>query len=178
VADEESKEVEEQEASAEDSKEKKGPNLKKPLMMLGIVVVQAVLAFVVAQFVILPRLPVDPAEADSTAVAEEEVVPERERGSIVMMDDIVVNLRDTEGSRFLKVSTGLEFTEKKLEQEIGERMPELRDVLIGHLSSHMVEDMVHREGREVVKQQVLDDFNQTLQAGKLINIYFSDFVVQ
>ena len=112
------------------------------------------------------------------ASAQEEEKAPRERGLIVMMDDVVVNLRDGDATRFLKVSTGLEFSDKKLESEITERMPELRDLLINHLSSHQVEDVVHSEGREIVKRQLLADFNDRLQNGQLINIYFSDFVVQ
>ena len=186
MAEEESKEVEatEEDAAGEEQEEekeegkKKGPNLKKPLIMVAVILVQVALAYSVAQFVILPRLPGSEAESDSTEVVVEEEIAPKERGIIIMMDDIVVNLKDGEDSRFLKVSTGLEFADKKLEQEISERMPELRDLLIDHLSNHEVEDMVHRQGREVVKQQVLEDFNNTLQAGNLLNIYFSDFVVQ
>ncbi|MCP4548758.1 MAG: hypothetical protein GY835_20050 [bacterium] len=158
------------------------PKLKRLIMLTGIVLIQVAAAWAVAQFVILPRLPGDPVAGDSTEVAEETVEvddADRERGSIVMMDNVVVNLQTLSGdTRFLSVTTGIEFNEKKLDAEIAERMPELRAMLIDQLSSCTVEDVINRQGREVVKEEILKDFNKNLQSGSLLNIYFSDFVIQ
>jgi flagellar protein FliL len=163
-------------------------------MLGGIILIQVIAAWSVAQFLILPRLPGDPTAADSLGLVlgedgepileeeievEEEIAPEdRERGTILMMEQVVVNLIGIEGTHFLQVTAGLEYSEKKLEAEIGERMPELRDLLIDHLSSRNIEDVINREGRELVKSNVLKEFNRRLKTGDLINIYFSDFVVQ
>ncbi len=95
-----------------------------------------------------------------------------------MMEDVVVNLVDENGTHFLKVATGLEFADSKLEVEITERMPELRGLVIDHFSSRTVSEVVRRDGREQVKQELLEDFNSRLTQGQLLNIYFSDFVVQ
>jgi flagellar FliL protein len=177
--DEAAEELSSQEQGAGGAKAKGGSSrLKKPLMMLMLVILQAAVAYGVAQFLILPRLPGAANAADSALAAAELEAEASERGNIIMMDDVVVNLKDEEGMRFLKVTTGLEFKEGKLEQEITDRMPELRDLLIDHLSSQEVSEVVHREGRDVVKQQLLEDFNGRLQQGDLINVYFSDFVVQ
>lgn len=169
--------------SMEDSSGGGGPDKKKLIrigMLVGIVLIQVAAAWAVARFLILPKLPGDGEVADSSAVVEvEEVDPaDRERGTIVMMDDVVVNLTTMEGTRFLKVTTGLEFSDKKLETEITERMPELRAMLIDQLSCRTAEDVISRKGRELVKTEILEEFNQNLQQGDLLNIYFSDFVVQ
>jgi len=169
--------------SMEDDAGGGGPDKKKLMrigMLLGIVMIQVVAALAVARFLILPRLPGDGEAADSSVVVEAKDVDsaDRERGTIVMMDDVVVNLTTIEGSRFLKVTTGLEFGDKKLEGEITERMPELRAMLIDHLSSRTAEDVISRKGRDLVKSEILEEFNQNLQQGDLLNIYFSDFVVQ
>ncbi len=49
---------------------------------------------------------------------------------------------------------------------------------IDHFSSRTVSEVVRRDGREQVKQELLEDFNSRLTQGQLLNIYFSDFVVQ
>ena len=96
-------------------------------------------------------------------------------------DRIVVGKLDVDTNRDTAIKYGIQAIPTLLlvnNGEIADRMPELRDLLIDHLSSHQVEDVVHREGREVVKKQLLDDFNDRLQQGQLLNVYFSDFVVQ
>jgi flagellar protein FliL len=177
--------AEEQEETTEEAvpeeKEKKPlpPIVKKLALYGGILIGQAALAFALAHFVILPRLP-DSGIADSLAALEpvEEVEEAGERGTIIMMEDVIVNLVDEEGTHFLKVATGLEFSESKLEAEITERMPELRGLVIDHFSSRSVAEVVRRDGRERVKRELLDDFNSRLTQGQLLNLYFSDFVVQ
>ncbi len=164
----------------EEPKKKLGGLAKKLILYGGIVVVQAALAVVLAHFVILPRLP---ASGESDSLMTEEVVEAEEkepseRGTILMMEDVVVNLVDEDGTHFLKVATGLEFTGKDLEAEITERMPELRGLVIDHFSSRTVAEVVRRDGRERVKEDLLEDFNSRLTEGELLNIYFSDFVVQ
>ena len=181
MADEEMEEIE----SSEDN-EQSGPGLlfrlRKVFLLLGIIVVQAAAAYAVARFLILPRLPGEAAEttADSLAASAASPAPAgvQERGTIVMMDNVVVNLVDARGTHYLKVAVALEFKEKELEQEINERMPELRDMLINHLASRRMEEVINRDAREIIKRQLLDLFNRRLQAGQLLNVYFSDFVVQ
>lgn len=181
MADEEMEEIE----TTEDSEES-GPGLlyrfRKIFLLLGIILVQAAAAYAVARFLILPRLPGEAAgtTADSLAAAAASPAPPGalERGTIVMMDNVVVNLVDARGTHYLKVAVALEFKEKELEQEINERMPELRDLLINHLASRPMEEVINRDAREVIKRQLLDLFNKRLHSGQLLNVYFSDFVVQ
>lgn len=154
-------------------------NWGKPILLAAVIMAQVAIAFALAHFVILPRLPAQDASLEDVSEAEpksEDGAPQR--GTIIMMDDVVVNLMDENGSHFLKVATGLEYSESKLEQEIADRMPELRALLIDHFASSTVKEVVSREGRDKVKQEILNDFNSRLTAGQLLNIYFSDFVVQ
>ena len=100
MADEETKEeveeTEEAKADSEDAEQaeekpepKKSPKLKKkPMMMLATVIMQVIVAYTVAQFLILPRLPATGDGADSTSLAQTEPAEEIERGSIIMMDDV------------------------------------------------------------------------------------------
>jgi flagellar FliL protein len=183
VKDEES-EVEEQQEDAPEP----GPLRRiKPLklaILAGIVLVQIALAFAVAHFLILPRLPghgEPPAAAEEAAPAEAAKDKERgaqEHGEIVMMEDLIVNLMGRDSNHFLKITAGLEFTQPELAPELEERMPVLRDILIDHLSNRPLEEVSNREGREEIKNKLLQEFNARLAHGQLINIYFSDFVVQ
>ena len=95
-----------------------------------------------------------------------------------MMDDLVVTLNEPEGPRYLKVSPGLECENSRVEKEVKKRMPELRDLLIAGLSKRSMPELSAQGGREHLKKQLLEEFNGTLRSGELLNIYFSDFVMQ
>ena len=154
-----------------DSSEMKEKKPIPPMALLGaIVVVQLVAAWAVAQFMILPRL--------GEPTAQVEVGSNSERGEIFMMDDLVVTLIVDDGTRFLKISPGLECENSTVQAEIEDRMPEIRDMLINTLSSMSLAEAVAPEGREAVKARLISDLNGTLTKGKLMNIYFSDFIVQ
>ncbi len=154
-----------------DSSEKKEKKPIPPMALLGaIVVVQLLAAWAVAQFMILPRL------GDPNPVVEE--VATGERGEIFLMDDLVVTLIAEDGTRFLKISPGLECENAGVQAELEERMPEIRDMLINTLSSMSLAEAVAPEGREAVKARLISDLNGALTKGKLMNIYFSDFMVQ
>ncbi len=153
------------------SSEKKAKKGLPPFAMLGaIVVVQLVAAWAVAQFMILPRLG-EPQEAV-------ESVATGDRGEIFLMDDLVVTLVAEDGTRFLKISPGLECESAAVQAELEERMPEIRDMLINTLSGMSLAEAVAPEGREAVKARLISDLNGALTSGKLLNIYFSDFMVQ
>lgn len=174
---------------AEASKRRKLPKLA--FILGGIVVVQLGMALALAHFVILPRLPGHGA-ADSSATQAEAGEAAKghgekkgghgekgeAQGSIVMMESVVVNLQGNERTHFLKVAPGLEVGSPETAAEIEERMPELRDLVISHFGSRGVDEVIGREGRERVKQALLADINGRLHAGQVLNIYFSDFVVQ
>jgi len=162
----------------------------------GIVVAQLAMALALAHFVILPRLPSHAAADSSNAHAEAEHGEKdghgekkgghgekkgghgEAQGSIVLMESVVVNLQGSERTHFLKVAPGLEVGSPETAAEIEERMPELRDLVISHFGSRGVDEVIGREGRERVKQALLADINGRLHAGQVLNIYFSDFVVQ
>lgn len=142
-----------------------------PIAMLGaIIVVQIAAAWAVAQFMILPRLDGQSEEDVTTEIAS--------RGEIFLMDDLVVTLVTEDGTRFLKISPGLECDSPKVKAELESRMPEIRDMLINTLSGMSLAEAVASEGREAIKVRILSDLNGTLSKGKLLNIYFSDFMVQ
>lgn len=201
---EETKDTQESAASAAPEGRKRGKLPKLVLMLGGIVVAQLAMALALAHFVILPRLPSHGAADSSAAHAEAESGEAKAghgekqsghgekkgghgekkgghgeaQGSIVLMESVVVNLQGNERTHFLKVAPGLEVGSPETAAEIEERMPELRDLVISHFGSRGVDEVIGREGRERVKQALLADINGRLHAGQVLNIYFSDFVVQ
>jgi len=168
---------------------------RRALLFAGIALAQLAIAVALAHFVILPRLPAPGGEAEAAATPDasgdkpdhgdegksaggDKHGEAATRGTIVLMENVVVNLQGDGRTHFLKVAPGLEVANAEAATEIEERMPELRDLVISHFASRGVTEVIGREGREQVKQELLADINNRLQHGQVLNIYFSDFVVQ
>ncbi len=173
-------------AAPEPAKRRRLP--RKALLLAGIALAQLGMALALAHFVILPRLPAAAGSAAEPTAHGEKAAhggegkhgesAAGERGTIVLMENVVVNLQGEERTHFLKVAPGLEVADAHAAAEIEERMPELRDLVISHFASRGVAEVIGREGREQVKQELLADINNRLLHTKVLNIYFSDFVVQ
>jgi flagellar basal body-associated protein FliL len=173
---------------------KRRPLPRKALLFAGIALGQLGLALGLAHFVILPRLPSPAGDAEAAVEADADGDTGKHgekakagehgegaavaRGTIVLMENVVVNLQGEDRTHFLKVAPGLEVADAHAAAELEERMPELRDLVISHFASRGVAEVIGREGREQVKQELLADINNRLLHGKVLNIYFSDFVVQ
>ena len=156
----------------DESSEDKPTSGKSPVILLAVIMlVQLAAAWGVAQFVILPRMaPASPVEE----TADEAPT----RGNIFLVEGLVVTLMEDGRTHFLKVTPGLECENSAVEEELESRMPEIRDLLINRISTLSVAEVVAREGRDYLKEQILEDLNGTLREGKLLKVYFSEFVVQ
>ncbi|HQG30980.1 MAG TPA: flagellar basal body-associated FliL family protein [Deltaproteobacteria bacterium] len=105
---------------------------------------------------------------------------EKGRGEGVMkpLDAFVVNLTDAQGTRYLKVVMQLEMDSESLAAEFDRKLPEIRDEIIMLLSSKSYEDLSTVAGKRALKRGIADSANRYLTNGKVVNVYFSEFVVQ
>lgn len=99
-------------------------------------------------------------------------------GLIHSFDTIIVNVAGTHGTRYLKVSVGIEYTEKALLNEITARDLQLKDLLNTILSGKRMEEVVSLDERQRMKIEIRDKFNEILTGGQVDNVFFSEFVVQ
>ncbi len=145
---------------------------KKRLMIIGIVfAVQIPVVALIGQKLIKPHLVPETQQAVA-AVADET------RGTILMLEDVTVNLKGSRKSRFLRVSIGLEVEDDNLISEIEMRKPEIRDAVITSISGRRVDQLISVEGKEQLKAELKQRIDETLQEGNILKVYFSDFVVQ
>ncbi|MBD3179644.1 MAG: hypothetical protein GF417_08535 [Candidatus Latescibacteria bacterium] len=104
--------------------------------------------------------------------------PQEDRGKIISLDNMVVNLKENNKLYYLKLKVGLEIENSDMEEEIKAREPNLRDIIIEHISSRKVSDLDSREERTALKKELHMKINQALRTGDLIKLYFSQFVIQ
>ena len=155
----------------------------------------------VAQFVLMPQLerslsvaPVDgapaeaaPAPGPASAPASAPASPSGHgpkpgaaaAGNSYRFENVVVNLAGTMGTRYLKTTflvTGGDTS--NLAARFEAARPQLLDVSLSVLSSLTLHDLEEPGAKNVIRQKLVNSYNQALGQRVAEQVYFSDFVVQ
>lgn len=93
-------------------------------------------------------------------------------------EGVVVNLSGTMGSRYLKSSFTIFSTNPELKKLIEENKKQLLDVAINILSSRTMADLETSGAKNVVRNDLIANFNAALSSDLIEQLYFSEFVVQ
>ncbi len=154
----------------EAGQEKKGLN---PIILILVAVV--VLAVAGGGFFFLVMSKQNNAETQQEEVKEEK----KEPGIFYQFDDpFIVNLAEVNAERYLKVNPVLEVDNEEVVEEINQKLPEVKDILITIFSSKTLDDVMPLAGKDRIKQEIMDKVNEVLTKGKVIGVYFSEFVIQ
>ena len=109
----------------------------------------------------------------------EEAAPVEEEGPVnVDFKTFISNLNDLGGRRMIKLTMSVEADTQDLADEINLKMPQLRDTILLLLSSVQSDDVSGLDGKQRLKNQMLNRINPSLTKGKIRNLYFSEIVVQ
>jgi len=118
-----------------------------------------------------------------TAQTEDTVIPEADDNSnepsiLMDMDNITVNLADTDRSRFLRTKIKLAVRNDVAKAKIEENKAKINDLIITLLSSKKFSDIRTPQGKYALKQELIYRINRAVGGKPLKNIYFTDFVSQ
>jgi len=139
-----------------------------------------------------------PAKAESESSASpwaEATKVAQGRGILVDMGSKVVNLADPGGFRYLRVGLVFEFVpldpsyhsldenektemEERQRKMVEETSPLIDDIVIGLLSNKTFGQIFTIEGKDLLKEELRLAINERLGNNLIINIYFTDFVIQ
>ncbi|MEN6522775.1 MAG: flagellar basal body-associated FliL family protein [Anaerolineaceae bacterium] len=129
-----------------------------------------------------------------TAVPTPVILPGE--GVMINMSTKIINLADTSGRRYIRLTVVLEFAPKisateevkKTEEEvdpnetlkadIDTRMPLMDDVVITMLSTKTYEELYTADGKEALRKEIMNAINARLPEFRVISVYFTEFVVQ
>ncbi len=151
----------------------------KVLLLGGVVVLQAILAIVITQFVIVPRLGQGAASAAGEHGAGPSAEEEHAEGVLVSLEEIIASLR-SEGptKNYVRTSISVEVKDHAMAKVIEERLAQLRDSVIMTVSQRTAADLTTPEGTRALREELTVRLAEHLPEGALLNIYFSDLVVQ
>jgi flagellar FliL protein len=119
-----------------------------------------------------------PAKADAAATTAQK---KPEMKSTFDLDPFLVNLADTEGMRFVKVTFRLGLPEADLKEQLANDpvfLAATRDRIISLLSSKNSDQILSPEGKEQLRREVRERVNAVMPSGEVGEVYIVDFVVQ
>ena len=130
--------------------------------------------------------------------AEARAAAEKAKPPVTVMyptKERIVNLTDKAATKYLKVSLTLEFIDTKLKDppkgpavlaqqtefaaEMSGHTAVIDDALVTTLSSKSSTDLLKSDGKEALKNELMDRVNHALHdEEKVVNVYFTGFIIQ
>ena len=102
----------------------------------------------------------------------------KEIGTVVPLESFVVNLADTETSRYLKLTVQLELGTGATKEQAEKRTPQIRDSIITLLASKTYGEIADVKGKVKLRGELLARLNDILGDGAVQQVYFTEFIVQ
>jgi len=99
-------------------------------------------------------------------------------GQLWPMDPFIVNLRENNGERYLKVVLQLEISTPDVVAELNSLKPKLRDSTLDLLGSKSFQELQELSGKQKLRDDIMIRLNSFLTSGKIVRVYFTDFVIQ
>lgn len=109
---------------------------------------------------------------------EEADLPPPIIGSLWPMEPFIVNLRDNNGERYLKVVLQLEVSQPAVVSELDLLKPKLRDSTLDLLGAKSYQELQDLSGKQKLRDDIMIRLNSFLTSGKIVRIYFTEFVIQ
>lgn len=96
-----------------------------------------------------------------------------------MTENIIVNPAETNGSRYLSTSLGLEHVKSEaIAARMQELTPVIRDIIIAVLSAKTLEELSSPSSKDGLRTEIMTKVNQAISPYKVDKIYFVDYVLQ
>lgn len=164
-----------------------------PLILILLVI--PIVTIAVMQFVVVPKLASTlaaslPAQSSAKSDDGASVEPSLEEvldangealgpsGNRVVFDELVTNLANTKGSRFLRVSFEVIGKDKTLGALVESKKSQVHDALITVLGNQTIEDIEGTGGRNKLRVALISALNTALGKGIAEELYFLDLIIQ
>jgi flagellar FliL protein len=182
---------------AEDNKQappaQASPSNKNPLMILLMIVnivALGMIAFLQWKFMEMEAKRPDltqllkekpsgaPLEGSEEAQAEQKPAEVVKKENLLALDSFTVNLAQGEGAkRYVRLDAVLKMSEDAKTPEFEARKPQIRDTIISILNTKRADDLLKKEGKSYLKEEIKSAINSFLVDGKVEDIYYISFQI-
>lgn len=112
------------------------------------------------------------------AEAKAQVEGVKVDGLIYPLDPFTANLAQGDGPRrFIRISLVLKFNKEAKKEEIDARKPQISDTIISMLNAKKPEELLKKEGKENLKEEVKLSINNFLVDGQITDVYYVGFQI-
>jgi flagellar FliL protein len=99
-------------------------------------------------------------------------------GLMYPIDPFTANLAQGDGpKRYIRISLVLKFTKETKKEEVDARKPQISDAIISMLNAKKPEELLKREGKEYLKEEIKTAINNFLIDGRLEDIFYVGFQI-
>jgi flagellar FliL protein len=119
-----------------------------------------------------------PHGAGKAEAKEEEKERKPAVGALMALDPFIANLADEDGKRYLKASLQVEFFADKVPEEFSARIPQMRDLLLTLFTSKLFSEIRTPQGKSILRDEIINRMNRTLNHDLVKAVYFTEFIVQ
>ena len=112
------------------------------------------------------------------AEAKAEVEGVKADGLLYPLEPFTANLAQGDGPRrFIRISLVLKFSKETKKEEVDARKPQISDTIISMLNAKKPEELLKKEGKEYLKEEVKTSINNFLVDGQVTDIYYVGFQI-
>jgi len=116
-------------------------------------------------------------EHGGTAEGATKEAPKAE-GLMYPIDPFTANLAQGEGpKRYIRISLVLKFSKETKKDEVDARKPQISDAIISMLNAKKPEELLKKEGKEYLKEEIKTAINNFLVDGHLEDIFYVGFQI-
>jgi flagellar basal body-associated protein FliL len=160
-------------------------------LLLSILLMPAI-AYVITTFVLIPRVQktlatsatgtaastTDKRNASTAVKVHAREAPQGKPKTKVQVSKIVVNVAGSQGARLLLTSLTVAGSAADFRLRIEDSMDQLRDIAATILGSKPISELEKPEARNLIRTELLSQFNAALGSGYIQEIYITEFAIQ
>jgi len=115
---------------------------------------------------------------DTEAAGEQKTTEVVKKENLLTLDSFTVNLASGDGPRrYVRLDAVLKMSDDAKAPEFEARKPQIRDTIISILNTKRAEDLLKKEGKSFLKEEIKSSINSFLVDGKVEDIYYISFQI-
>lgn len=117
-------------------------------------------------------------EATGDAAGEQKKTEVVKKENLLPLDSFTVNLAQGEGPRrYVRLDAVLKMSDDAKAPEFEARKPQIRDTIISILNTKRPDDLLKKEGKSYLKEEIKASINSFLVDGRVEDIYYISFQI-
>lgn len=120
----------------------------------------------------------DAAPVEGEAAGEQKQVEVVKKENLLPLETFTVNLQQGDGPRrFARMEAVLKLSDDAKAAEFEARKPQIQDTIISILNTKKPEDLLKKEGKQFLKEEIKAAINAFLVDGRVEDIYYIGFQI-